>query len=152
MPIQQLSKSSALSSGTNLWVLPELNQSTWARQVDWYLNLQMWRSEYHKVPSFSMELNTWLQDNEIKPLQIKTSTSAPLMIASQGHLPAAEIVMLPCKNLTEVAWLEAIHQLWLQMNKPSLRIFLPNHIKTEIVHQVWAKDTDSNIGIVRGEA
>lgn len=152
MPIQHLSQAGALGPGTDLWILPGIENSTWARKIDWYLNLQMWRASSHEIPILSEDLMTWLKDNEIEPLKISIHPQAPLMIASQQRLPNAEIVSLSLKNAQGSDWIKTAHQVWRQMGSPSVRLFLPANANPDDVNHLWGTDTDKiTIGLVTGE-
>jgi hypothetical protein len=68
----------------------------------------------------------------------------PLLIAPKGRLPTNQVVAIPpTESLSE--WIDAAHQVWLGLDKPSVRFFLPESFDMEEFQSLWpssANETD----------
>ena len=88
----------------------------------------------------------WITQNPKTPLsrqldwltlfKARISTKAPLLIESSPHLPCSHICFLPFKN-NPIQWLQQARSCWSNLNKPSLKIFLPNSLSQTELTQHW---------------
>ncbi|MCB9026715.1 MAG: hypothetical protein H6625_10385 [Bdellovibrionaceae bacterium] len=121
---QSLFRTGALGPGSNLWVVPNGDSSEWSKKLDWYLNFQISKAMEHIPNKISPEFSKNLLDYEIQPLEFKQKSDL-LMISCGGRLPTKMLVIVPLRdNLKD--WIDSIYQVWLNLLKPNLRIFLPN--------------------------
>lgn len=143
MAILNLSHASALGSGSDLWVLPQVEISQWARKVDWYLNFQISRARNHTPRQPDSELRAIMDENHL-PYQDHSNPerSQPLLIASHTHLPNQLTLELPVQN-KPTAWVQSIHGHWDSLKRPTLRVFLPPAIGPEDFTKLWPEPQTS---------
>lgn len=121
---QSLFRTGALGPGSNLWVAPSGDCSEWNKKLDWYLNFQISKSKEHVPSTISPEFSKNLIEYEIQPQECKVKSDL-LMISCEGRLPTKMLVIVPFADQFK-DWIENIYQVWLNLLKPNLRIFLPN--------------------------
>ena len=131
----------ALSAGCDVWVVPDLDQSLWARRIDWYLNFQFQRAELHKAQSLPAELNFILSNYEFTP----PFTEPPLSEAGKSHLMVASYERLPNRKTILVSqmdspqdWVRACSSLWVDLGRPSIRVFLPTMMSAQAFRTYWS--------------
>lgn len=105
------SNDQALQAGADLWVLPDLEQSEWARKIDWYLNFQLARASTHSTLKHSDELSAVVQKWEFDPPDVEVANQLPLMVASSDLLPNHSTVLLPLGGDVK-SWTKRIFDLW----------------------------------------
>lgn len=126
----------ALLPGAELWVVPDLNQSTWTQKIDWYLNFQILRSTQHRVAEPPPEMKSVIGDWELDPPKIELHKTSPLMIASAQLLPNHAVVVIPMSEQNQ-NWPESVHSVWAKLDKPSLRVFLPKSVTASNFVKAW---------------
>lgn len=114
----------ALSEGSTLWVVGDLNSSAWAKKINWYLNFQLRRAKFHKTREMPQELRTVLQTWDVEAPELKLDSSAPLLVESSKLLPNQITVQL-FNNRTFDSWVDEAIQVWNDLQRPSVRVFLP---------------------------
>lgn len=124
MATSVLSQASALNPGSDLWIVPDLEQSPWTAKLDWYLNFQICKASRHHTLPLSSYVSEVLAETELERPALGDKASAPLMIASQSLLPNKWVVILPW-NGDMNDWSQKIIGIWQNLKQPSLRIFLP---------------------------
>ncbi|MCB0411466.1 MAG: hypothetical protein KDD22_03000 [Bdellovibrionales bacterium] len=141
MPIQKLAKAGAFGIGSELWIIPEPEVSSWSRRIDWYLNFQVARSQLTTATSLSPEIKAILEDNEIdwhmNPLE-----KPPLMVMTLGKIPALQVVCLSY-HATGVKWFDVAHKIWLDLNRPRVRLFLPPELEEKQLLNSWTEDRNN---------
>lgn len=140
MPILPVNQVSALSSGADLWVCPDMQNSTWAIQIDWYLNHIISNSELHVTPKMSHDLKSLLFENELVFHDI-SSTNLDTLIACTQQLPAQWLLVAPWNGQIQ-KWLSRLQEHWKKLNYPTMRLFLPKGISTSECSREWQKLTD----------
>ena len=109
--IKTLGAKKALSEGSSLWALPHLKQSSWSLYLDWHLNFQLFSNKESKKE---------------------------LLILSKNILPNEKTLIIPlCLN--DKKWIHTLHTVWEKLNKPSLRVFLPETFTKEQFKKLWEK-------------
>ena len=143
-----LSNLSALSPGHQLWILPEASLSRWTQRVNWYLNFQVSKLE-QKVPANTpAPLQNLLDEVEWQIPQQRVVDSAPLMVFSPRRVPARWVVVVPEAGDLD-AWTTKIHALWMQLQRPSLRVFMPAGLPSGTAPQsLKGFPTDADIALV----
>ena len=141
MDSKRLSYHTALTPGADLWVLSKA--SFWAKKLDWYVNFQISKPPPH--PSLSSRQIKQLKEWEL-PHFSSTPTYDVLMIASENFLPNLQTVILPFKNLP--LWIEQVHKIWVDLNHPSLRLFLPDHHLYTDITEKWPNTKKADLSIV----
>ncbi len=140
MPILPLNQLSALSSGAELWVCPDLSNSKWTQEIDWYLNHQIRKGTRHKLPVLGPEMKGLLYENQMAWTDI-SALSQVLLIATDLQLPN-RWVMLVDWNGQLSKWCQQIVSHWKDLSYPSLRVFLPTGISTSEISREWQKLSD----------
>lgn len=153
MALKVLDPNNALTSGSRLWVVSDLEKSHWARKIDWYLNFQLLRAEPHRSPELSPEIKSVMERWEFDAPEISIAERAPLMVASSKLLPNTQTVMVPLSAKEEL-WVKACHRIWQDLGRPTMRVFLPEESTVEGFSKHWPKaDQEAAIELVAdGEA
>ena len=141
MAIKTLYKTGAFGPGSDLWVLPELTSSHWAKTIDWYLNYQLSKAKLHKNPSLHETLHLMIEDSDLdlpQPLSLEIS---PLMVSSSHRLPNDQLVEMPTLN-TKEQWVLQVRQIWENLQSPSLRVFLPSEISANEFQKLFPGPTE----------
>ena len=139
----------ALTSGSELWLVADLDSSRWACKVDWYLNFQLARAQVHNSPDISRELNEIATRWDFDVKAHRAPAAAPLLIASVELLPNLTTVMVPFgmpvdatvsagpKNSRKHDWAQRCFKIWQQLGHPRLRIFMPDNMTGESFEKTW---------------
>ncbi len=105
-----LASSEALSKGVSLWVLPPPYQYPFSKKIDTYLQFV-----FRKLP----------QDKQ----------SQNLLCESSLHLPCQHTLFLPYSSSNQ--WVQQVLENWKNLQKPSLRIFLPQNMNQKELINHW---------------
>ena len=140
MPILPVNQVSALSSGADLWICPDLQNSKWTIQIDWYLNHIISKSDSYETPKLSQNMKGLLFENELVFHDISTP-SVDLLIACSHQLPAQWLLVAPWNGQIQ-KWSQRLHEHWKKLNYPSMRLFLPKGITPSECSREWQKITD----------
>lgn len=142
MALQEISQASRLNSGADLWVVPETKSSKMAQKIDWYLNFQITRSARHQSKLLPEKVSEILQKSGLPTKdwieKIPLSKKEDLLILSNMAFPNRWVMVIRGSNEFP-KWIENIHERWLKMNSPSLRIFLPAGISGSQFENAWRK-------------
>ena len=145
----ELNSTEAFKHGSDIWVGATLEQSKWTRKLDWYLNLQILKSEYFKRTPPQSPILKILEEVEV-PQSPKISEHAPLMVGVMMQIPARQFIVLPFHDLA--TWARQIHQIWHKLKRPSLRIFLPVGHSTDEFREYWPDmEQHQNVSLVASE-
>jgi hypothetical protein len=136
MAIKFLTAEEALRADSELWILPDISNSNWAKKIDWYLNFQICKSTRLSPSTFSDFLTQTLIETGIEKRDFLLTVEAPLMIASHDLLPNKWVVILPWKH-SLAEWISQSAKIWTNLKKPSCRLFLPTGQSTVSLHQYW---------------
>jgi hypothetical protein len=149
MAISILSENEAWSEGAKLWVVGELASSKWARRVDWYLGFQILRATSHKTRDLSPELQETLKSLELSSPDTQVNEKTPLMVGSAQLLPNEITVQIP-NAASPAEWIERCQKLWQNLNKPSMRVFLPRDFSEKEFAAAWKRraDLDHSLSVV----
>lgn len=123
MAINLLSAASAYNPGADLWILPSQKQSRWFNRVDWYLNFQLIKATRHHSPKIALELQDLTVECELPAVKIGNPPHRQ-MVYSPSLLPNKWVVVVE-EGQDFHHWINEIHQIWKNLNEPSLRVFLP---------------------------
>ena len=105
---QALSPSKALSSGASLWILPPPHQYPFSKKIDTYLQFV-----FRRLP--------------------EDKKSQKILLESSAHLPCQHILFLPNSS----QWIQEALDHWKNLQKPTLRIFLPNNMNEKDLTDHW---------------
>lgn len=149
MSLQVLSPNSAYAHGSELWALPKLDSSFWARDIDWILNFQISFRKDHPQLQISPPLEKIINDMDMEVKKVFLKKKNPLMIISPDRLPNKETLYIDSyKDFYD--WVEQIHHLWNNLNRPTLRLFLPQGMSQKEFESLWPEEdlTSTNITLV----
>lgn len=140
MQILALNQLSALSTGADLWVCPDITNSHWSAQLDWQLNHQIRKGQSYKTQVLDAEVKGLLYENQISWNDV-SAISDNLLISSSFQLPSRWVLVIPWNGQLQ-KWVMSVVQHWEKIGKPSLRIFLPQNIALADFSREWQKATD----------
>ena len=138
MALQIHSKAGAFSPGSNLWVLPQLDNSGWTKTLDWYLNFQVSRMSRFTPKEMPEALKKIIEQSGVENFKPHADENSPLLIASSERLPNDQTVILKYNDKLD-EWFKNIKLLWYRLNRPKMRIFLPLDIKESEIIRYWPK-------------
>ena len=138
MTVQFLTPSTYLTAGSDLWIVPELQDSPYGIQVDWYLNFQASAAMKHKQMELNSKLKATVDHCKIVDPTRPPVMGAPLLIPTQQNLPNRWVLVLPGSSNAS-HWLKEAFRIWQSMQKPSLRIFLPKSADAELLKKTVQK-------------
>lgn len=128
MIINSVSSASAFSSGSKLWALSQPQVSYWSRRCDWYLNYQLISALRRKSFEVDQRAAQLFSDAGYQLPPFKTSTRATqILVSPHQRLPANQVILVPLEQEIQ-PWFEQILRVWQGLDRPSLRIFLPETV------------------------
>lgn len=133
--MQERDALTALSSGSQLWLLPPLAISPWSRRIDWYLGFQIRRAIPYRRFEFGPDMRQLMEAYEETVPKIPRTENAPLMVASASMLPNHQTVVVPHESFAE--WVAGCHRVWKGLDEPSTRIFLPPGASRRQFEAAW---------------
>lgn len=136
MAVSVLSQASALNQGAQLWVIPDVSNSSWTMKIDWYLNFQICRAQRHSMRHLPEYVDKVIDQTGLDKPVVTTSDSSTLLIASENLLPNKWVALVPLhKNYAQ--WVQQVAETWASLGHPTLRIFLPAGQKAGQFNELW---------------
>jgi hypothetical protein len=129
-----------LSPGFDVWITAEPDQSHWSRVIDWYLGFQMMRASRHQPAPMPEGLKQILAIEAIEAPRLEITSAAPLMIASARNVPNSNTIMIPFHEIK--AWVKDCRRIWIGLNRPKTRFFLPDGVASENFLAAWGDDRE----------
>lgn len=127
----------ALIKGADLWVLSDPKHSTWNKYIDWHLQFQLRKSRSSPLKSpDTKHIAQYLPPHyniSLKTFTWSAPQPLPLLIKSSDWLSNRWILELGHHS----QWMDKIHQIWLLLEKPCLRIFIPQFLTVEQLKKQW---------------
>jgi hypothetical protein len=145
MALQILNRAQAFVPGSDLWVLPAGRPTPLLRKVDWYLNFQIARAHQHAKTEIAPHLKTILNDNSLPDFG-SPSGDLPLLIPSSRHFPTKMVVEVPMQPAAD--WVQQVLQIWTQLDRPPLRVFLPEGMTPAEYERHWQGEKGANLLLV----
>lgn len=147
MAIQQLSHSSAMNPGHDLWIVCQATNSNWTVKLDWLINFQICKFEIRKKVSASNFIQQVVSQTELDvPIEIKSENEV-LLISTPKLIPAKWIAQIPFSDIE--IWTKEIYKTWSSLGKPSLRVFLPSKVETASYSELWNRlDQEADISLI----
>ncbi len=136
MGFQTLYRAKAFGPGSDLWVLPEPDESEIATRIDWYLNFQIAKSKVHQTKKLGPEIEQAIKTHDLRLPEMKLKNDAPLLIASEQRFPNRMVVEIKMQPKAE-DWIHDIQTLWTKLDRPKLRVFLPRELTPEQFQKAW---------------
>ncbi len=151
METNYLNHNNALSTYADLWIIPDFSISKWAKQIDYYLNFLILRSQKKSKSEFDPKLKTILANEKITASFDSVNSHLPLMVAAQKELPAKQIVYLG--NLLESdKYLEEVKNVISGLKAQSVKIFLADNMKVSNIGKTLPDDLNAVIFLVESLA
>ena len=139
--LKTLSTRNALKSGSDLWVLADLNASYWTKKIHWYLNFQIYK--FKKAKKLSTQKLKNLKDDGFNFKNI-TAKSDLLLISSEKLLSNKKTLIVKFEDTR--SWFSKAKVCFESLNRPSIRFFLPDKMTKDEVLNHW--EDDSKLSIV----
>lgn len=136
MGFQTLYRAKAFGAGSDLWIVPDPEESEIASRIDWYLNFQIAKSKVHETQKISAHLEASIKTHALVLPQISKEDGAPLLIASEQRFPNRMVVEMKVSAKPKV-WVDEIQKLWAKLDRPRLRVFLPRDMTPEDFQNEW---------------
>ena len=136
MAITVLNQTNSLNPGADLWIIPTLDKSKSAQRLDWYMNFQMTRASLHQAPDISSELKKILQQCRLPEAQYRIEPQEKIMFDSSNLLPNRWLVMV-CNTSDFQEWTMQIVNIWSNLRKPTMRVFLPTGLSSGDFQKMW---------------
>lgn len=114
---------SIFTVGSDLWITPDPDHSAWTQKLDWYLNGLISRAEHHRPTQVSPTLVDIMKKEELE-IPKTPEVKSCLLISSALYLPNEETVVLEYAGSIS-QWTKRASEIWTELGKPTLRIFLP---------------------------
>jgi hypothetical protein len=130
----------AMVAPCDLWVLPSPRVSRWFTYLDWYLNWQMCKGLAYSGLHLPAETYRVAEEYGVPMSERGADESAPLLIASEGRVPAKKCLVLDSSGGMK-EWLAKIRKVASQLGVTTVRIFLPSGADESEAKKHW-KDND----------
>lgn len=130
-----------LSDPSDLWVLPTPNHSNWFSHVDWYLNWQLCKGLAYSGLSLPTQVYRVAEENELQVGSFKTDDGSPLLVLSQGRIPASSCVVLDFEKALK-EWVGRAHSVAQKLGAKKVHVFLPVAQSREQAEKLWKSLTD----------
>jgi hypothetical protein len=137
LSLQTVFRAKGLGPGNDLWVVPEPDQSSDCRKIDWYLNFQITKALRFKPQPLPSEIAAVMTQNEWQDFYVPSKASRTIMIAADRFLPAKSVVLVP-RGTSSMDWLNQTKSVWAALGRPSVRVFLPSDCDIDTAKSIWA--------------
>lgn len=127
------------SAGAPLWIIADLQNSAWAKKLDWYLNFQLRRASRHQPLKISQTVKEKISSWGFTVPEAMLP-AAPLMIASRRLLPNELTVQIPVSE----TWVQDCLQVIRQLRLKKVRVFLPVPISAQEFKNFVNKNSHEN--------
>ena len=142
-----LAVESAYQTGASLWFTPDLNVSSWTREIDWYLGFQIFHARGFTPKPLPAEIRRVLDDNGWSATDQTTSTSETLALVVEDKLPADNLLVVSAPDAKD--WLEACLEIWNKAKRPPTRLFLPAAVTLQLAQKIWPANEDISVVLNR---
>lgn len=136
MSFTVLTRMTAFSPGAKLWIVPDINHSSWSQKIDWEIGFQAARAQGYVAPETSPAIKEIANQLQMKIDDFRQPQTAPLLLASDKFLPNQMTVFVQVtKNKSD--WIQVASEVWKKLNYPELRLFLPEGIDIKEFKSEW---------------
>ena len=139
-----LNPANAFEEGANLWFVPDLQVSSWTREIDWYLGFQIFKASLYHTRPIPEPLTRILNDHDLRSTFTPSSQQSVLALAVADRLPTDNVILISSDDGKD--WLNRCAKVWQKAQKTSARLFLPAFLAPHEVETFW-KEAD-NISLV----
>jgi hypothetical protein len=147
MPVQILNRAQAFQPGFQLWVVSDEQNNPIINKMDWYAHFQLTKMNKKKPESLSPQLKFIMSENNMPDFHETPKDPSPTMVACSRFLPAKQLVIVPFQQRAK-DWVERIYNVWLGLEKPTLRVFLPKELSTDSWAQFWPGESHDDIQLI----
>ncbi len=137
MAFLSLYKAKAFEPGSELWISTGRADCLFTKDINWYSNFLMSRTLSHHMPELSENLDQLLTNYELEILKPKKLKKPCYLLETSKYLPNKFVLVNKFTDLEE--WIEQSLKVWEQLQKPSLRFFLPPEVSTDQFEKKWPK-------------
>jgi len=110
--LKLLNRHHALFSGSEIWAIPFEPTNFWFKKINWHTQFLL-----HNICSTTKLIN-------------------PLMIATEQFFPNKAVLCMPT---TDKSWIKSTHTYWLNLNRPSIRLFLQDKEGLDDIETNWSQ-------------
>ena len=153
MGLQILNRAQAFQPGCDLWVVPNEPENAVLQKMDWYLNFQLTRAHAHHTAELPQQIRFIMTENQMPEFHEKPLNTAPLMIAASRGLPTKRVVEISqpqSQSQSAQEWSDNVYKVWLDLDRPTMRIFLPQLINLNELKEHWKGSPHDDIQVVGG--
>lgn len=136
MPVSTLSASNALNPGADLWILPGVKECRYIQKIDWYLNFQITKSHLHQTHAIPSQVKSLLMECQIPEIYFSRDVQNIRMLESSSLFPNRWVVQIDSFSSVQT-WCQQISEIWTQLRKPTLRVFLPTGLSAGDFQSHW---------------
>ena|GEM_PF-3277409 len=147
MQIEELPNNMVYKEGSEFWVAADKAHSSWAHKLDWYINFLIAKVSQVKRQELSPELQTILSEEQIEAPKNIHFEKPNLYLATRQFLPNQALMIIPYFE-NNIPWLEELERVWLDLGKPSLRVFLPKGMQKESFIEFASKHLEGEVTFV----
>lgn len=147
MAVSALNRAQAFSGECDLWIVPDKTNFNLFSKLDWYLNFQLTRASMHQSQAISPQLKNLIHENRLPNFYQAPPKNSALMVSAELGLPTKTIIEIP--SLEDLSlWPKTVHEKWLNLDRPNLRVFLPNSLSLENFNKHWPGTKHEDIDVV----
>lgn len=129
MNFQELSKTNAFIEGSELWVIPNDEESFWQHQLDWYLNFRLNNTYHHEKKHLSESILKIAADEEMDIQSLDCPEDCPKLLVGEHYFPCKYFLQIDFSD--EDSWFDAIEKNRSMLKVQKARVFLPQGIQRE---------------------
>ena len=141
MNFQELSNPNAFLEGSDLWILPDRSQASWADSLDWYLNFQLLRAEQQSPRPLPETIVKISAEEDLSIEEIPANQAAPSLFVGEHYLACRYLVKLPGE--LDASWFSKIEKIGQDLLCKKPRIFLPKDFDRENFFQTAKQELGS---------
>ena len=128
-----LSQSTALLPGSDLWVLPQYEESSWTGTIDWMMNFIILKNIRHQKQELQTAMKQLLQETEFPPVETAADShhADMLLVLSEKLVPNRWVIHAPVSKGDPKAiknWIKQILLSAKSLHALSVRVFIPKSI------------------------
>lgn len=124
MSVENISHTSALNAGNDLWVIQDFENSYWFNILNWYLNFQILKIKYKPKNNLDPKLVKIIISCEFDFYQPHDNfNTLPILIASSKHLPNQWTIISPIEQNSN-KWINQSLKWQKELKANSIRFFL----------------------------
>ncbi len=135
-----LNQSTALLPGSDLWVVPQYEESVWTGTIDWMMNFIILKNIRHARKNLQPEMNKLIEQTEFPSPKAPLDSihSNILLILSDRLVPNRWVIHAPIEAKGDPklvqTWIKQILVAAKSLKAMSIRVFIPKSIpQTDLI-------------------